>query len=216
MYSMSISAVIFDMDGLMFETERLAREAWERAMADWGYVIPEGIYLTVVGRTAQQTQTIFRQALGAHLPIEAIHHRKKQYLEDTLTQHGLPFKPGLVELLEQLEQWRLPKAVASSTARDSVLRNLTRANLTQRFAVIVGGDEVPRGKPAPDIFLAAARHLNVQAEGCVVLEDSEAGVQAASAAGMKPIMVPDLKPPTAESRGVAYRIVPSLREVIDV
>jgi HAD superfamily hydrolase (TIGR01509 family) len=210
---MGVSAVIFDMDGLMFDTERVARSAWERAMADWGYVIPDALYLTVVGRTAQSAQAIFQQAWGPHLPIEAIYYRKEQYLEDTLTQDGLPFKPGLVELLEQLERWRIPKAVASSTARNVVLRRLTRAEVTQRFAAIVGGDDVTRSKPAPDLFLAAARQLHVPAEECVVLEDADAGVQAASAAGMTSVMVPDLKPPAAESRRLAYRIVSSLREV---
>ena len=110
---MAVSAVIFDMDGLMFDTERMAHVAWKRAMADWGHVIPEDVYLTALGRTAPQVQSLFGQALGAHLPMAAIYHRKEQYLEDALTQHGVPCKPGLVELLAQLEQWRIPKAVAS-------------------------------------------------------------------------------------------------------
>ncbi len=166
-------------------------------MADWGYVIPDALYVTVVGRTAQSAQAIFRQAFGVHLPIAAIYQRKEQYLEDTLAQQGLPLKPGLLELLAQLEQWHIPKAVASSTAHNAVLRRLTQVGLTQRFAAIVGGDDVPRGKPAPDLFLAAAQQLQVPVQECVVLEDGDTGIQAASAAGMMPVMVPDLKPPAA-------------------
>jgi len=210
---MVVSAVIFDMDGLMFDTERLAREAWERAMADWGYVIPDALYLTMVGRTAQSAQMILQQALGPHLPMAAIYEQKEQYLETALTQQGPPLKPGLLELLAQLEQWHMPKAVASSTARHAVLRRLAQAGLLLRFAAIVGGDEVPHGKPAPDLFWAAARQLHIPAEECVVLEDADAGVQAASAAGMTPVMVPDLKPSAVESRRLAYQVVSSLREV---
>jgi HAD superfamily hydrolase (TIGR01509 family) len=216
LYSMGFSAVIFDMDGLMFDTERISREAWDRAMADCGYAIPDAVYLTVLGRTMQTTKSIFKRALGPQLPIEAIYQSKERYLAEIMDRRGLPFKPGLLELLAQLEIWRIPKAVASSTARGKVLRRLALAGVDRRFAAIVCGDDVPKGKPSPDLFVAAARLLGARAEECVVLEDADAGIRAASTAGMIPVMVPDLQPPTAQSRRLAYRIVPSLREARDV
>ncbi|MBI4596543.1 MAG: HAD family phosphatase [Candidatus Tectomicrobia bacterium] len=209
---MLFSAVIFDMDGLMLDTERLARRAWEQAMAEWGYVIPETLYLKVVGQTTRSTQKIFQESFGPDLPIEAITERS-HYLETAMAQKGIPIKPGLLELLDQLEQWEIHKAVGSSSSRRFVLHKLTQVGLAHRFEVIVGGDEVLHGKPEPDIFLAVAHRLQVPAETCIVLEDSEAGVKAAYTAGMVPLMVPDLKPPTSEIRQLANRIFPSLHEV---
>lgn len=209
---MNVSTVIFDMDGLMFDTERLARDAWERAMAEWGCRIPDALYLSVVGRTAQSAQEVFRQALGADLPMEAICQRKEQYLENALAQQGPPLKPGLLELLAQLEQWSVPRAVASSTARHRVVDRLAQAGVSEYFSVIVGGDDVVHGKPAPDLFLSAARQLGVAPSECVVLEDSDAGIHAASAAGMLSVMVPDLKPPTDESGRLALRVASSLHD----
>jgi HAD superfamily hydrolase (TIGR01509 family) len=206
-------AVILDMDGLMFDTERLARIAWARALAEQGYAIPETVYLTVVGRSAPAVWAVFRERLGPAAPIEAMHRVKERYLEETLAA-GVPLKPGLLELLAALDRWAVPTAVASSTARDAVLRKLDRAGLGARFPVVVGGDEVARSKPAPDIFLTAADRLAVPPAACVVLEDSEAGVRAARAAGMRALLVPDLVRPGAECAALCLRVLPSLHEAI--
>lgn len=211
--STTLSAVIFDMDGVMFDTERLARRAWEEAMADWGYVIPEQLYLSVMGKAAPRVKADFQEAFGHDLPIEEITARKQCYLEDALAREGVPVKPGLLELLDHLEQWRIPKAVASSTTREGVLRNLAKAGVGKRFEGVIGGDEVKRSKPEPDLFLAAAGLLGVPAGECMVLEDSEAGIQAAYAAGMVPFMVPDLKPPSEDIRLLVQGIFSSLHEV---
>ncbi|RPJ42856.1 MAG: HAD family phosphatase, partial [Chloroflexi bacterium] len=113
-----------------------------------------------------------------------------------------------------LEDNHIPKAVASSTPCWFALRKLTRAGIERRFLTTVCGDMVARGKPAPDLFLEAARRMDLLPGQCVVLEDSEAGIVAAHAAGMIPLMIPDLKQPTPEIRALAYRVLPSLYEVI--
>jgi HAD superfamily hydrolase (TIGR01509 family) len=205
------SAVIFDMDGLMFDTERLAQVAWYRAAADYGYEMTETIYLGVIGLTSRDVEAYFRQSIGEDFPFQGVYRRKQQYVEDLVAQEGIPLKTGLLELLELLDELSLPKGVASSTSKDIVTRNLSRAGL--RFDVVVGGDEVQNGKPEPDIFLAAARQMQMPAECCLVLEDSNTGIIAANAARMKPVMIPDMKPPTEEVRHLAYRILPSLHEV---
>lgn len=203
-------AVIFDMDGLMLDTETLAREAWYGAMRRWGYALTDDVYLRVLGTTAERTREIFREAFGPDIPIEAIYDQKQRYVDQAIESGRLTLKPGLIELLDWLEAMRIPKAVASSTARAMVLKKLNRVNLAGRFGAIVGGDEVTHGKPAPDIFLEAARRLDAPPRCCIALEDSENGVRAAHAAGMRVIMVPDLKAPDDSVRALANWVVPSL------
>lgn len=213
--SVAVAAVIFDMDGLMFDTERLARGAWHRAMADRGYTLREDVYLRCVGRTLPETCAVFVEALGAELPVNEIAKAKEQYLREMLGP-GAPLKPGLLALLDGLARARLPLAVASSTARAEVDRRLVQVGIRDAFAVIVGGDEVARGKPSPDLFLLAARRLGADPEGCVVLEDSGPGVMAAAAAGMRAIMVPDLVEPSSGVRAQAAAVVPSVAEAGEV
>lgn len=214
--SATVAAVIFDMDGLMFDTEVVARMAWRKALADHGLQIGDEAYIQIVGRTQQDTTRILREVLGDELPVEEIRARKIAHLEAHLEQHGVPLKPGLAALLDELDELRLPRAVASSTYRAIVERRLAVTGLRQRFHAVVGGDQVAQGKPAPDIYLAAREQLGVPAEGCLVLEDSAAGIQAAHAAGMIPVLVPDLVPSAAATVALAYRVVASLSEVSPV
>lgn len=207
------SAVIFDMDGLMLDTEPMARRAWELAMGEWGRAIPGPVYLTVVGRSRRAVQDIFLQAFGPGLPIDAITQRFQTLLEEAYLREGVPVKPGLAELLAALERRRVPAAVASSTHRRAVLERLSRAGIGAGFDAVVGGDEVVGSKPSPDLFLEACRRLSLPPGECVVLEDSEPGIRAAHAAGAIPLMVPDTVPPTEEAKRLALRIFPSLREV---
>jgi HAD superfamily hydrolase (TIGR01509 family) len=206
-------AVIFDMDGLMLDTEPEARNSWERAMGEWGRVIPEPVYLSVVGRSRRAVQEIFVKALGPDLPIEAISERVQVLLEEAFSRDGVPVKPGLIELLSALERVRIPAAVASSTHRRFVAARLAQAGLGAGFDVIVGGDEVVRSKPFPDLFLEACRRLRLPPGECVVLEDSEPGIKAAHAAGMIPLLVPDTAPPSAEAKKLALGVFSSLAEV---
>ena len=211
---MSAGAVVFDMDGLMFDTERLARDAWRCAMADHGYALDDEVYLTAVGRTVAGACSVFMEAFGPDLPIAEIETAKARYLRHML-EPGPPLKPGLLALLEGLEALHRPLAVASATARVEVELRLAGVGLLERFGVVVGGDEVERGKPAPDLFLLAAERLRACPADCVVLEDSEAGVEAAAAAGMAVVVVPDLVEPSPAVRAVARAVLPSLEGVLE-
>jgi HAD superfamily hydrolase (TIGR01509 family) len=208
-----VEAVIFDMDGLMLDSEQMAKIAWRRALADWGLVLPDDLYLQLIGRAAPDTKALLIQAFGAALPVEEAYARKQRYLDEAIALGGVPIKPGLLELLDFLDIRRIPKAVASSTHRAFVLRKLGIAGVIARFDAIACGDEVANGKPAPDVFLLAAERIGIAAARCVVLEDSDAGIHGAHAAGMIPILVPDLKPPSAEIVALAHRVFPSLLEV---
>jgi beta-phosphoglucomutase family hydrolase len=207
-----LSAVIFDMDGLMLDTEPLSRTAWGQVLADQGYTFSEALGQQMLGRTIDDVTVMLRQALGADLPVETLTQRKRAHVCQQIDQHGVALKPGLTELLDWLKAQAIAHAVGSSAIRSDVMFKLTRAGLADRFDAIVTGDQVKAGKPAPDIFLAAAREMRVSPAECVVLEDAEAGIQAAHAAGMLPLMVPDLQPPSPESLALAHRVFPSLHE----
>jgi HAD superfamily hydrolase (TIGR01509 family) len=209
-----LRAILFDMDGLMFDTERIAQIAWQRAARDFGYDFPLDIYQGIVGLTLADVEQFTRQTFGPDYPFHLIYPRKQAYADQYITTRGVPLKPGLLDLLEEIESARLSKALASSSGREIIQRNLRSAGLDSgRFPVIVGGDEIQNGKPAPDIFLVAAQRLKIPPENCLVLEDSNAGIQAAYAAGMPSIMVPDMLPPTPESRKIACKIMPDLEAV---
>jgi HAD superfamily hydrolase (TIGR01509 family) len=210
-----LSAVILDMDGLMFDTERLARDAWRRAMAEHGYALDDEVYLSVVGRTVEGACGAFVDAFGPGLPILDIEAAKARYLREML-EPGPPLKHGLLALLDGLEALGLPLAVASATARAEVERRLVGVGLLARFGAVVGGDEVALGKPAPDLFLVAAARLGASPAECLVFEDSEAGVNAAAAAGMAVVMVPDLVEPSPSARVLAEAVLPSLAEALEI
>jgi HAD superfamily hydrolase (TIGR01509 family) len=209
----TISAVLFDMDGLMLDTERLLYAAWQRAMADFGYEASEEVFLASVGTTVARTNQILRAAYGPDFPLEATNNRTGDYVWQEVDAHGAPLKPGLLALLDYLEARGIPKAVASSSERATIDRLLGSVDLLWRFAVTVAGDEVAHGKPAPDIFLLAASRLGVEPGRCLVLEDSEPGARAAHAAGMAVIIVPDLKPPSDEVARLAAAVLPDLHAV---
>jgi HAD superfamily hydrolase (TIGR01509 family) len=209
----AIQAIIFDMDGLMLDTERLAQAAWQRAGAELGYDLPDEIYLLAVGRTAQATEEIFRGHFGADSPFAEIYARKQQYYHDAIEQGLVPLKAGLLELLDLIDELGLPKAVATSTARPLAEQKLRATGLLNRFPFIVCGNEVPNGKPAPDIFLAAAAKLEIAPAHCLVLEDSPAGIRAAHAAGMRAVHIPDLVPSSAEIAALAFHVAADLHAV---
>lgn len=206
--------MIFDMDGLLLDSERIAREAWKQAGAAAGYDIPDDVYLQVVGRTLPDTERLFKTLLGDAFPFAHVRQLRLQFGEAYIARHGLPQKPGAVELLTMLDELEVPKAVATSTARDEAWRRLRLAGLAPYFTVLCGGDEILRGKPAPDLFLLAAARLGIRPQECIVLEDSEYGLQAARSAGMLPMLVPDLKPPSADATTLAHAVFASLHEVM--
>ena len=209
---MKFSAVIFDMDGLMLDTESIARCAWQRAALDWGYTIKNELYAQAIGRRIQDTKNILLRAFGKSFPFNEIRKCKQKYIDEYIAEHGIPKKPGLIKLLDLIDELSLLKAIGSSTAKKSVLRKLTLSGLIQRFDTLVCGDEIQNGKPAPDIFLTTAERLQVPAKQCLVLEDSEPGIEAAHTAGMIPVMIPDLIEPSQKIAALAYKIYPTLNE----
>lgn len=211
---MDLFAILFDIDGLMLDSERMARVAWTHALADFGYHLTASDYLGMIGRTIDDAQQILDGYFGPNVPFQQIFDRRQVYYEADIETNGLPVKPGLLELLDFLEAHHIPKAVASSTPSWFARRKLEKTGLLPHFSTLVCGDMVPRGKPFPDLFLEAAWRIDVAPRLCVVLEDSDAGIRAACRGGMLPVMIPDLKPPSSELAAIAYCILPSLSDVI--
>jgi len=206
------TTAIFDMDGLLLDSERPIRDAWEAVLTEMGLVYDHQLYLSAIGRNLADTRILFTQGHGAALDFDAAIAQVRLRLADTVERTGFTVKPGVRELLEELSSRGIRSAVASSTAIERIGQRLERAGLSDYFEHLAGGNEVQRGKPAPDIFLLAATRLGVPPQTCLVFEDSSYGAQGALAAGMGVVLVPDLKPPTEEIERLALAILGSLSE----
>ncbi len=208
----SIQALIFDMDGLLFDTETLAFDNWLKAGRVFGYDIPESLLMDCIGRDLRGSRHLFETTLGADFPFDEIRELRIQYAEDVIRRHGVPLKAGVAELFEWRDGAGPPKAVATSTGRGRAEFLLKTAGLFDHFDTVVTGEDVEKGKPEPDIFLLAAKRLNASPARCVVFEDSDSGVRAAHRAGMMPILIPDMTAPTDEILGLARRVCASLTD----
>lgn len=206
-------AVIFDMDGLMLDTESLGPRTWESGSRASGVPFDLALLPAMVGRNHRDTLDFLIRHYGDDYPAERLTTACTEAFDAIVDADGIALKAGLVELLEWLAEHGIAHAVATSTRRERARAQLTRLGLLTRFATLVGGDDVTHGKPAPDIFLEAATRLAAPVEHCIVLEDSEPGVRAAIAAGIAPIMVPDVHVPSADLRRTGVLILPSLHDV---
>jgi HAD superfamily hydrolase (TIGR01509 family) len=209
----SIGAVIFDMDGLMFDTERIAVDSWIAAAKEAGYSIGISQILRTVGMTREGTRDVLLEQYGEDFPFTTIRDRRLQLAAETIRAHGVPMKAGLRELLDFLRDRRVPMAVASSSERRRVLALLSACDLVGFFSALVSGEDAARGKPDPEIFLKAATAIGRAPEHCLVLEDSVNGIAAAYAAGMIPIAVPDLVPLDEATRAKASEVFENLSQV---
>lgn len=205
-----LKAVILDLDGLMIDTERVAREAWRRAAAELGFSVDEALLKRVTGRTAEDTKRIILDALGEDFPHDEIRQRRNAYLRQALEHGRVEAMVGLPALLETIDRLRLRKAIATSGDRGLTKLKLSALGLEASFDTVVCGNEIEHGKPAPDIFLEAARRLDVPPARCAVFEDSDPGARAAHAAGMRVIVVPGLDEPAPDVVALAWRVLPSL------
>ncbi len=206
-----IAAAIFDMDGLLIDSERMSLSCWHDAAQELGHTIAEHIPLGMIGMHSSKTEVYLRQALGEDFPVQALRSRTHEiYL--LRSQSVMQLRPGVIELLDFLQAQHIPCAVATSTRRSIAIHHLELTKLLAYFQFAVCGDEIEHPKPAPDIYLKAVAQLNVAAADCVVFEDSNFGAQAGHAAGCRVIMVPDLRPATAETLALNLEIVDSLHQ----
>ena len=212
----TIQTVVFDMDGLIFDSERLYVDLYKRAEPEFGIDLPESAYIDCVGTTREKTREIILEySAGAGLDFEAFRREIDRAFDEYRVNRGLPVKTGARELIEKLYSIGIPLGVASSSARNIVEANLKHADLFRYFSSIIGGDEITRGKPAPDIYQKSMSNLNAIPEKTLAFEDSEAGIYSALSAGMRVVAVPDLKRPPEEVLASVYRVFDDLRDALD-
>ena len=190
---MGKKAVIFDMDGVIFDTERVYLEIWQSVFEKYGYKMTKELYITVMGTGRKNVIKTFLENFGDDLPIEKMYEEKDNQLFYIIENQGIPLKKGVKELFSMLKEKNYKIALATSAKRDRVEKQIKDKWLKESFDAIVCGDDVKKGKPSPDIFLKAAKEIDVEAENCFVVEDSPAGIKAAFSGGMKGIHVEDLK-----------------------
>ena len=209
---MNYQAAIFDMDGLLLDTERVCMRVFQEACEVQELTFYKEVYLSIIGRNAAGIEAIFRKAYGNDL--DRLHQEWRTRYNAVVKHQAIPVKEGVVELLEWLKEQNLPIAVATSTAKDLSKINLELAGLSKYIDNLTTGCEVSNGKPDPEIYLLAANRLNVEPTKCLAFEDSNNGVRAAVAANMSTYQIPDLVEPCDEVRQFGHAIVPSLRDVL--
>ncbi len=200
-----MKAIVFDMDGVLFDTERVYFEAWEIAGAEMG-IDPDGlkeIRGRCAGHNRADIERMFDEWSGGKVRYAVFGDRKNACFRRLLEERGLPIKEGLYELLAYLKQEGYRIALATSTNRAGATANLEKAGISSYFDVLTTGDMFAHGKPDPEVYLTACRLLGSEPAETYAVEDSYAGLESAHRAGMKVIMIPDLFPPNDDTRGFA-------------
>jgi HAD superfamily hydrolase (TIGR01509 family) len=206
------AAVIFDMDGLLFDTESLYQEAGGLAARDIGHELTPELFRSLVGLPWPQATTLLVKHFGASFPVDVFSNTWRGHF-NAIVDTRLVLKPGVLELLDRLDELGLPRGIATSSSHKTVQHHLAAHDLAGRFHKIVASGDYAAGKPAPDPYLMAAKQLGVDPHFCVALEDSHNGVRSASAAGMMTIMVPDLLEATDEIKSLCTFVVRDLHAV---
>lgn len=208
-----IKAIIFDMDGLMIDSERVTFECYQERLKDMNLTMDEEFYKTLLGKPIKGIYQRFYDVYGNDFPIENVIQDVHQLMADRFETEGVPVKKGLVELLHYLKDNNYKTIVATSSNRDRVDKILAQAKITEFFDDSICGDEVTKGKPNPEVFLKSCQKLGVNVDEAIVLEDSEAGIQASYDANIKVICIPDMKYPEKQYEEKTFKILKDLTEV---
>lgn len=201
-------AVIFDMDGLMLDSERAIIGCLAEAASELGHDLPDVLWLAMVGHSEAVCRHLLDEAVGETQRDLIL--QRSHALYDAVVAAGVPHRPGILAMLDFLQAHDIPRAVATSTRRTLALKKLEASGLLSRFDAVCTSSDVEHPKPAPDVYLLAARSLGADPARCLVLEDSPTGVRAALAAGMYPIQIPDLLEPDDAVRALGHLILLSL------
>lgn len=211
---MKVQAIIFDMDGTIFDTERLLMRSWQEAVNRG--TVPSGVLDEIPkwrGFTRDEVAKKLRELYGADFPSEQLSQQRREIIRELLDREGVPLKSGVPQVFDELQELGIPMALATATSAPSVNDYMRRTGYGKYFRCRITGDRVPKGKPAPDIFLLAAQELGITPENCVVIEDSPNGVRAGVAAGMRTIMIPDMEQPDDSIRGMLWHCCDTLAEI---
>lgn len=211
-----IKGIVFDMDGLMFDTERLVAKGWAFAGKQMGLDITEAVAIKTLGLNAGDTNRVLINELGEAFDLSATRKIRVDYVTSYIENNGIPVKTGLFELLDYLKSNHYEITVATSTERERAQYYFNKAGISKYFNQIVCGDMIERGKPEPDIYLRACEIIGVNPNECLALEDSPMGILSAYRAGMKPVMIPDLLQPDEVTNSLLYAKLSTLLDVIEL
>lgn len=209
----NIEAIIFDMDGVLIDSERISFKCYQEVFKDYTYEIDEKSYVKFIGRNVDGIKEVMQEEYGSDFPFDEIYKKKVKLAIEFTDKNGVKIKPGVHELLDYLKKENYKIAVATSTRRQRALQLLEEAKIKEKVNFVVCGDEVENSKPDPEIFLKAAKGLGVEPEKCIVIEDSDAGITAAHAAKMTGIHVPDMKQLEKETTKLAFKVCGGLDKI---
>jgi beta-phosphoglucomutase len=187
--------VVFDMDGVLINSEPKIKLCAQISAKELGYTISNETYTSWMGLPSREIRLAIQETMGTEFPIEVFYESYRKNWNNNLEKHGMDAQPGIAELLAQLTELGIPFSVATSTDRSHALKSLELSGLLPFIKLLIGGDQVTKGKPDPEIFIAAAELINVPSSQCIALEDTPIGITAAANAGMFTIMVPDIVVP---------------------
>ena len=211
-----IKGIIFDMDGLLIDTEKILTRMWCKAAAEYGFDMRMEHALQIRSLAAKYASPLLKEIVHPDFDYYTIRKRRIELMNEYIEQNGFDVKPGIHELLDYLDTTGLLKAVATATDTERTGRYLNRIGIYDRFDRIICGNMVENGKPQPDIYLKAAQMLGLNAEECFAVEDSPNGITAAYRAGCKPLMIPDLDKPDEHIRSMLFACVDSLDKLIPI
>ena len=210
-----IKAIIFDMDGLMIDSERVTFECYQEILKGMNLTMDEEFYKTLLGKPLKGIYQRFYDVYGNDFPIEDVIKDVHALMAKRFETEGVPIKTALKSLLEYLKENNYKTIVATSSNRDRVDTILSQAQITDYFDDSICGDEVTKGKPNPEVFLKSCQKLGVNVDEAIVLEDSEAGIQASYDAGIKVICIPDMKYPEKQYEEKTFKILKDLNDVTE-
>jgi HAD superfamily hydrolase (TIGR01509 family) len=209
----NFSAVIFDMDGLLLDTERLAFDAFQTICSRFGLGDLSELFKQCIGTNDELGKAILKNGLEGIADFKEFGLAWMREYKRVTTEQPIPLKHGVEKLLSHIESIEVPMAVATSTQTKRAKEKLGVTGLLDYFEIVIGGDQVERGKPDPDIYLKAASVLSADPSKCLALEDSTNGVKAAVAAGMTVVQIPDLVQPSEELLQLGHIVLSSLADV---
>lgn len=212
-FSNEIKAVVFDMDGVIFDTERMFLDAWRTIGEKYQIDDVENSAIKCIGLSQEDSMNLLLNRYGKDFPLEKYRSEIWEMVEHKMKTEGMPIKTGVREILDFLSKASIPLGLASSTDIERVVSSLENANLKHYFDVIIGGNMIEHSKPDPQIYLLACKKLNVQPKNTVAIEDSKNGIISAYRAGINPIVVPDILQPDEEILKMACKKFDNLLEV---
>jgi len=211
-----IKGIIFDMDGLMIDTEKLLVRFWRQSAYEYGFNMTDEDVFGIRSMSHKLAIPHLKKIFGDDFDYYKIRERRIELMNDYIQKNGIETKPGLYELLDYLRKNKYKTAVATATPYERAEKYLNQINVLDFFDNITGGNMIENGKPAPDIYVTACKALNLNPSECIALEDSPNGIKSAYSAKCRPVMIPDLTQPDDDIKSMLYGLCESLDGVIDI